>query len=246
MNVKISVVTVSLNNKDEIEKTILSVLSQKDVEIEYILVDGLSNDGTLDVISRHKSKIHKIVSEKDNGVYSALNKGIRLATGEVISFLHAGDVYADERVLMEVAAAFSREKVNIVYGDLVYLRKDKVFRYWKSGEFALAKIPRGWMPPHPAFFARRSLYLKYGGFDESYKISADYDLMMRFLWKERASSFYVPKIMVKMSVGGKSNNNLRNITSKSLEDYQIIKNLKVGGMKTLVFKNLSKLGQFWH
>ncbi len=200
---KISIITCSYNAADTIEKTVKSVLSQKGADIEYIIIDGLSDDGTADIIKKYSDKIYKFVSEKDGGIYNAMNKGLRLSGGEITGFLNADDVYFDESVISKVAKAFENEKTDSVYGNLTYVSEDnKIKRYWKSGGFNINNFKRGWMPPHPAFFLKRDVYERYGGFNENYKISADYELMVRLLYKNKISTFYLPELFVKMKTGG--------------------------------------------
>lgn len=243
---KFSIITACLNSEKTIERTILSVLAQKGVNIEYIVVDGLSSDGTLEIVGRYGEDVSRVISEKDGGVYEALNKGIRAATGDIIGFLHAGDVYAGGDILEKVRDRFAFSGAGSVYGDLEYIMGGgKTVRYWKAGEFSREKIKKGWMPPHPSFFARREVYLKHGFFEERYKIASDYDLMTRFLWKRGISTAYLPEVLVKMATGGKSNRSLKNIFAKSREDYEIMKKQGLGGFKTLAFKNFSKIGQFF-
>ena len=243
---KFSIITATLNNKDTIKRTVESVINQTYQDIEYIIIDGCSHDGTLHELAPYKDKISLIISEKDKGIYYALNRGIKNASGDIIAFLHADDFYPNSRIIEQVSDKFKSEKCDSVYGDLVYLRKNgKTLRSWRAGEFERNKIKDGWMPPHPTFFVKKDIYDKRGVFDTDYHIAADYELMLRFLWKYDISTSYLPEVLINMRVGGKSNKNLKNIFNKSREDYQIIKKLKVGGIKTLALKNLSKLSQFW-
>jgi glycosyltransferase len=188
------------------------------------------------------------VSERDDGIYDALNKGIERATGEVVGFLHADDLFADSAVLAGVAEAFSDPHVEAVYGDLVYVRHDNVdhvVRYWRAGEFELGALRRGWMPPHPTFYVRRCVYQRLGLFNTRYRIAADYDSMLRFLGRGGVRAAYIPQVMVRMRVGGISNRSLSNVLRKSREDLDILRVNGVGGISTLLQKNLSKLSQFW-
>jgi glycosyltransferase len=188
------------------------------------------------------------VSEADQGIYDALNKGIALATGDVIGFLHADDLFADDAALAKVAEAFVDSSVDAVYGDLVYVSKsepDKVIRYWKAGDYSLSKLKRGWMPPHPTLYVRRSVYERLGAFDTSLHIAADYDCMLRFLGPGKINCHYIPEVLVRMRLGGKSNRSLANIVQKSVEDYKALKQNKIGGAGALLWKNLSKLPQFF-
>ena len=189
----------------------------------------------------------KIVSEPDQGIYEALNKGIKFASGDVISFLHSDDFYADECVLKNVADKFEESKSDSVYGDLQYVRKNnigKIVRHWESGDFDLRKLKNGWMPPHPSFFVKKKVYKKHGDFDLSFKIAADYDFMMRVLFKGQISASYLPEVCVKMRVGGESNRSIRNVIRKTKEDFRAIKNNDLGGLSTLLCKHMRKIPQF--
>jgi glycosyltransferase len=242
---KVSIITSVYNNKDTIEDAIKSVLNQNYKNIEYIVIDGGSTDGTTDIIKKYQDKISKFISEPDNGIYDGLNKGIKSATGDVIAFLHSDDVYADDEVIAKVAKVFEKYNCNGVYGDLVYVSKssDKVIRYWKSGEFSIDKLKKGWMPPHPALFLKKEIYQKYGLFDLNFKIAADYDFMLRIL-KNNPKLIYIPEVLYNMRTGGESNKSLKNIILKSKEDYKALKKNKIGGINTLIYKNLVKIPQF--
>lgn len=244
----ITIITATYNNKTTIEHTIRSVLSQSYPNIEYIIIDGKSTDGTLDVVEKYKSKITQIISETDKGMYDALNKGIELAGGDIIGFLHADDFYADKTVLEKVMESFKKRNNDSVYGDLEYVSAadvQKKIRYWQAGQFDIKKLKKGWMPPHPTFFVKKEVYKKYGSFDLDYKIAADYDLMLRFLWKYNISTVYLPEVLVKMRWGGASNRNLGNIIQKSKEDYSILRRNKIGGLFSLFYKNIRKISQFF-
>jgi glycosyltransferase len=244
---KISVITAVYNNRSHIAEAIDSVLAQSHPEVELIVIDGGSTDGTLQVLQGYDDRIAVLVSEPDQGIYDALNKGVKLATGEVVGFLHSDDVFADADSLARVASGFISEDIDAVYGDLVYVGRDnpqQVVRYWKAGSFSLGGLRQGWMPPHPAFYARKSVYDRLGGFDTSYRIAADYDCMLRFL-KSGIKVVYVPLVLVKMRLGGASNRSLGNIIQKSREDYRALKANGVGGLGALVCKNFSKLPQFF-
>ncbi len=191
-----------------------------------------------------------LVSEPDRGIYDALNKGIKLATGDVIGLLHSDDIYFDENVLAKTAKLFEEKKVDSVYGDLIYVdEKDtsKVFRYWKAGEFNENKLHKGWMPPHSAFFVRKNIYDLYGLYDTTLKIASDYDLILRFLGIHRITTAYLPEVLIKMRLGGKSNRGLGNIIRKSYEDYKALKkNNFQNALWILFMKNISKLPQLFH
>ena len=244
---KVSIITSVYNNEKTIEDAIKSVLSQTYPNIEYIVVDGASKDGTVDVIKKYEDKISTFVSERDKGIYDGLNKGVSLATGDIIAFLHSDDIYENENIITEVVEHFKSTKTDSIYGDLVYVDKEdtsKIFRYWKSGEYTFKKLSNGWMPPHPTFFVKKEFYDKYGKFDLDFGIAADYDFMLRMLGKYKISTSYLPKVLYKMRVGGASNRSLKNIIQKSREDIKALNNNNIGGIHTIILKNLSKIPQF--
>jgi len=244
----ISIITATYNNKNTIEDAILSVLNQSYTNIEYIIIDGKSTDGTLNITQKYKDKINKIISEADKGMYDALNKGIELANGDVIGFLHSDDFYADKKVIENIVKTFEAQNVDSVYGDLEYVsatKPENIIRYWKAGAFNIEELKKGWMPPHPTFYVRKEIYKKHGGFNLNYNIAADYDLMLRFLGKFKISTTYLPKVLVKMRWGGASNRNLSNIIQKSKEDYLILRRNNIGGLLSLLYKNFRKIKQFF-
>lgn len=246
---RVSIITACLNNQDTLEDTIKSVLAQSYPDIEYIVVDGNSTDGTREIIERHSARIAKVISETNSmGVYGALNEGIRLATGDVIGFLHADDLYAQDAVIRNVADIFSKKNVDAVYGDLVYVDKKntrQIVRYWRAGEFCPGKLLRGWLPPHPTFFVKKSVYEKHGLFDVSFQIAADYDIILRFLLDQKINPAYIPEVLIKMRLGGVSNRSLRGLFQKSAEDFTVLKKHRVPfPWMALLVKNLSKLPQF--
>lgn len=221
---KISIITVVYNSKDTVQDTIASVLSQDYDDLEYVIVDGVSTDGTVEIIrdvaKKYSGRSIKLISEKDNGIYDAMNKGIRLATGEVVGLLNGDDVYNGRAVLKTISDVFANPSIDVCYADLVYVDEfdlDKVIRYWKSCAYRYGLFSKGWAPPHPTFFVRKKVYEEYGVFDLSYSMGNDVDLMMRFLNKNELKSFYVPEILVKMRLGGESNRNVINIVRQNLE-----------------------------
>lgn len=245
----ISIITVVLNKKDTIEETIKSVLSQSYKNIEYVIIDGGSTDGTLKIIEKYKEKISEFISEKDKGVYDAMNKGIKLASGDIVGLLNADDFYASNGVIEKIVRVFEEKNVECVWGDLVYVdakNTDKVIRYWKSSEYQEGKFKKGWMPPHPAFFVRKQVYEKYGNFNLDFPIAADYEIMLRFLEGFRVKSCHIPQVLVKMRVGGQSSKNLLNIIKANIECYRAwkINGLKVNFLR-IFLKPLSKITQYF-
>ncbi len=245
---KVSILTVCYNSEVTIEDTIKSVLSQTYTDIEYILIDGKSTDSTIEIIQRHKEGIAKIISEKDEGMYDAINKGINLSTGEIVGILNADDFYIDHNVIGEVVVKMKEEKADSLYSDLYYVAAEdtnKVIRNWVSGKYNRQKFLYGWMPPHPTFFVKRSAYQKFGKFNLSLKSAADYELMLRFLFKNKLSTCYLPRPLVRMRVGGMSNVSLRNRIKANKEDRMA---WEMNGLKpksfTLLVKPLRKLIQY--
>lgn len=249
MSLKVSIITVVLNNKNYIESCVKSVQSQSHDNIEHIIVDGGSTDGTLEILNHYSGKISKLISEKDNGIYYALNKGISLATGEIIGILHADDVYNNDSVIEKVVNVFNKENVDSIYGDLVYVernRLDRVLRYWKAGDFSISKLKNGWFPPHPTIFLKKSIYLRYGFYDVSLKIASDYDLILRLFLRKMISVYYLPEVFIKMRNGGLSNRNVICLIRKSIEDFSVLrKNVIRFPFFVLLMKNLLKVPQFF-
>jgi len=213
---KVSIVTITYNSEKTLEETINSVLSQSYKNIEYIIVDGNSSDKTIEIIKKYGDKISTFLSEPDDGIYDAMNKGIKLATGDVVGILNSDDIYFDDKVIEKVVKrfGFDEAKVDSVYGDLYYVEEndlEKVSRYWKSSPFKQGSFKKGWHPAHPTFFVRREVYEKYGYFDLNMKVSADFELMLRFLEKYTISTSYLPNVLVKMRLGGESNSSIQNI-----------------------------------
>ena len=248
--IKFSIITAVYNREKTIAQSIKSVKSQnypKDF-LEHIIIDGLSSDGTLDIVKNTISENSIIISELDNGINDALNKGLKLATGDIVGLMHSDDFFADDYVLSDIKNAFQDPFVDIVYGDLDYVSfndSSKVVRSWKSKPFNIEYLSNGWMPPHPTIFLRRSLISRFGVFDDaSYRISADYDMMIRYFKIPNITPVYIPRVLVKMRIGGESNKNLLKILIKMHEDYKIIKANKVGGFITLLYKNIGKISQF--
>jgi len=245
--VKISVVTVTLNSAATLVATLRSVATQTHADVEHIIIDGDSVDETLALVRRNCRPGARVLSERDLGIYDAMNKGLRLASGDIVGFLNADDVYQNERVLADVAAAAADPAVQAVYGDLVYVNKEqpgKVVRYWRSGASSARGLKYGWMPPHPTLYVRRALLEQLGGFDASLRIAADYDFMLRLLRQPGIRLAYVNRVLVRMRLGGASNRSLQLIYRKSREDLLAVRRNGVGGWFTVFCKNFRKLPQF--
>ncbi len=244
---RISVVTVTFNCVGTVSDCMDSVASQSWVRREHVVIDGASSDGTAALLESRRAQLDAFVSEPDGGIYDALNKGIARTTGEIVGILHADDVYAGQGVLERVARAFEDSEVDAVYGDLEYVQKEdvtRIVRRWRSCSFDSRKLSWGWMPPHPALFVRREWYERIGPFDSSYKIAADYDFILRLFSHAELHAVYIPDVLVKMRLGGASNRTIRNIVQKSREDLRALHQNRIGGIGALVWKNLSKIGQF--
>lgn len=236
----ISIITVAKNSKKTITDTVRSVIGQTYKDVEYIVVDGASEDGTLDVLKPYANGIRKIISEPDAGMYDAMNKGIALATGDIVGILNADDYYNDEHVLSKVANIFDTSSVDALFADLVYVKPanlNKIVRYYSGANFTLSKLSFGWMPPHPTFFVKRECYLKYGFFKTDYKIAADFELLARFLAKHRIRCQYLPEIIVKMRTGGTST---RSINSNLILNREILRACSENGIATNMLKIYSK------
>ena len=205
---KISLITISYNSENSISKTFQSIKNQSFIEYEYVLIDGGSFDRTL-TIAKKQDHISKIISEPDKGIYDAINKGINNSTGDIIGFLNSDDTFYDKNSLQYIYDAFD-DNTDCVFGDLIYTDKnDKVKRVWKGSAFKKGAFKKGWMPAHPTFYCRRSIYEKLGLYDDSFKIAGDFELMLRFLEKHNIRSKYIPLTLVNMKVGGASNNGIK-------------------------------------
>ena len=247
---KVSIITITYNSSQTIEATVKSVLNQDYQNIEYIIIDGLSKDNTLSIIEPYKKQISKIISEKDNGLYDALNKGISLATGDIIGMLHSDDLFAGESVISHVVQNFENHKeARLLYADLIFIdRTDetKIRRVWKSGQYHDGHFLKGWMPPHPTFFVRREVYQQYGFFNTTLQFASDYELMLRFIHKHKLKVIYLPEVIIKMRMGGASNSTILNKIKANIEDR---KAWQMNGLKPSAFfmfrKPLRKVMQYF-
>jgi len=243
----ISIITATFNSEVTVRDTLRSISSQDYKDVEHIIIDGLSKDNTLTVIQEFPH-VKQVFSEKDKGIYDAMNKGIALVKGDIVGILNSDDIYADDKVLSRVVEIFERTGCDALYGDLVYVdpvNTRRVLRYWQSGPYNPGAFKWGWMPPHPTFFVRRELYEQWGGFDLRLTTSADYELMLRFIHKHNIKLEYIPSILVKMRMGGVSNNSLSNRLKANAEDKLAwtINNLRPFWF-TLYLKPLKKITQY--
>ena len=244
---KITVITAVYNSEATVGEAIASVAAQTYPNVEHLVVNGSSDDGTLGAIKRAGHDRMRLISEPDDGIYDALNKGVRNATGDVVGFIHSDDFFAHNGVLARIATAFADPEVEAVFSDLVYVSQadtSRVIRHWSTGAFHPRRLKYGWMPAHPTLYLRREVYERFGIYDKNFAISADYDFILRYFSQATSKSVYIPEVVYKMRVGGVSNRNWSKIRQKMEEDMLAIRRNRVGGLHTLAFKNLSKLGQF--
>ncbi len=245
---KVSIITTSYNSGHTIKDTLMSVAKQDHPDIEHLIIDGGSRDETLDVVSRF-NHVKVVVSEKDNGIFHAMNKGLQLCSGDVICFLNSDDWYISDQVISKVVRHMQHSYCKVVYGDLQYVKQfnpERIVRTWKSGQFRRKNIYYGWMPPHPAFFALKEVYEEVGFFNTDLNNAADYELMLRILLKHEHDACYLPEVLVKMRLGGYSNASIQNRLRANYEDYQA---WIINGLKPLVFtrylKPIRKIPQYF-
>lgn len=247
MDPLISIITVTYNSEESIMRTLDSIKSQTFQDFEYIIIDGKSSDKTISIINNHEITINKLVSEEDNGIYDALNKGVKESNGKYIGFLHSDDEFYSKDSLKSIADSLLESDSDIIYGDLKYVSKGpnpKVIRDWVSGAFKKYKLHLGWMPPHPTLYMKKSLYKKNGFFNTNLKISADYDLMTRNFIKQNLKITYLRKYIILMTLGGESNKNINNLYTALKEDIYSMRANKVFWPLAIIFKKLSKMKQF--
>ena len=242
---RVSIITISYNSGKTIEATIRSVLAQEDADIEYIIVDGGSSDNTLEIVEKYKHRIAQVISEKDNGIYDAMNKGVRLASGDLIGILNSDDTYAYPNVVADIVALIGEQ--HAVYADLQYVNADtgKVVRHWKSGLYQAGDFLKGWMPPHPTFFVRKVCYNQFGLYLTNHGTAADYELMLRMIHKHGITLSYLPKVIIQMKTGGASNVGWKQRVKANQQDRMA---WQLNGLSpkwyTLFLKPLRKLLQF--
>lgn len=246
---KVSIITVAYNSAKTIGDTLGSVASQTYGNIEHIVIDGASTDDTMDIVRREGQHVACVVSAKDHGIYDAMNKGLSLATGEIVGFLNSDDIFASPNIIALIAESFLRHPVDGVYGDLVFVdpgNLDRIIRYWQPGPHALGACAKGWMAPHPTLYLRRSALQRVGGFDLKFKLQADFDLMLRLFEKERIRTKYLPQVLVRMRMGGATTGSISNIIKGNLEASQACKRAGFsGGILFLVSKMASRLPHFF-
>jgi glycosyltransferase involved in cell wall biosynthesis len=229
-----------LDRRDTIADALAAVGSQSGIEIEHIVVDGGSTDGTLEVLARHRASVAKLIPGPDKGIYDALNKGVAAATGEIIGFLHSDDVYARNDVISTVASSMQAESLDALYGDVAYVRGDdlgRIVRVYSSRRFRPSRIAWGWMPAHPALFLRRTVYREHGGFKTDYRIAADFEFVARIFSTGRLRYRYLPQVLVKMRLGGVSTRGWRSTLTLNRE---VLRACRENGIATNYFKILSK------
>lgn len=245
---KVSIITATYNSEKTVRDTLESVAAQSYEDIEHIFFDGQSQDRTLAIVKEYRH-VAKIKSENDNGLYDAMNRGLAMATGDIIGILNSDDVYMDSKVISDVVEVFQKYEVDCVYADLEYVAEDdlsNVVRSWRSGEYEKDSFLRGWMPPHPTFFVRKEVYERHGKFRQDMGSAADYELMLRFLYKEKCRCAYLGRTIVKMRTGGVSNASLKNRWRANQMDRKawIINGLEPAWY-TLYMKPLRKIKQWW-
>lgn len=250
MPLKVTVITAVYNGAQRVAEAVKSVQAQTYPDVQHVIIDGASSDGTLEILKGLVRPSDILISERDFGIYDALNKGLRYSLGDVVGFLHSDDIFADNDVLAHVAHAFRDPALSGIYGDLDYVAKDntsEIIRRWRSGPFQKFKLQQGWMPPHPTLYVRRNWYERIHGFDTRYRISADYFSILNLFSQSDFRSVHLPHVLVKMRVGGASNRSIKNIIRKSMEDFDATRRSGFPlctAFAALLGKNFSKLGQF--
>lgn len=246
INIKISLITISRNAALTIQHCMDTVAMQTYPHVEYIVIDGNSNDGTWELILKNKSQLHFLKSEPDLGIYDAINKGIKMATGDVVGLLHTDDYFADDEVLSDIANFFTEKNPDVLYADLDYVdQQDRVVRKWRSGDYQQAKFNFGWMPPHPTFYVKRHLFDDFGLYNLDYGSAADYELMLRFMYLNKLKVGYLDKVIVKMRIGGLSNRSFKNRVLAWRSDFKAMKKHKIRiPLLGIILKPLRKIAQF--
>ncbi len=247
---KVTIITVTYNSAKFLEDCMNSVFTQDFNNIEYIVVDGGSTDETVSIIKQHEKKIAKWISEKDGGMYEAINKGMKMATGDIIGLLNSDDLLASKDVISSIVKSFKQHKVDCVYSDLVYVDRfntQKIVRYWKGLSYKRHRFNYGWMPAHPTFYVRKDVVEHLGEYESHFFTAADYEFMTRLLYRYRISAYYLPKLTVKMRTGGASNVSFYSRFRANRRDYLSMKRNKVPfPFFVSLLKPLSKLNQYYY
>ena len=246
-DLKISLITVAFNAENTIERCIQSVIRQTFKNVEYIIIDGFSTDRTIQIIDQYKEYINIFLSEPDEGIYDAMNKGIKLATGDIIGMLNADDFFKDNSILNTIAKTFKQQNTPIIYGDLDFVNsRGKIVRKWRSAQYTQGIFNWGWMPPHPTFYCKRELFYTLGFYSLEYGTAADYELMLRFMHLNNINAFYIKKVLIGMEIGGISNKSFTNRVKGLLFDLKAMrKNGIMLPVITLIFKPLRKTIQYF-
>lgn len=250
---KVTIITATYNSSSTLARCIASVDEQTYQEIEHLIIDGSSTDNTMEIIQKNPGRITKIVSEPDKGIYDALNKGVKLATGDIIGFLHSDDCFHSHQTLENIVMAFSSPQTQNnpdgIYGDLVFVdQKDshKIVRYWKSQPFEPKLLRQGWMPPHPTLFMRRKVYEKHRLFNINLKCAADYDYILRVFQDQSLYIYYIPEVITVMGMGGVSTTGFKSLINKKKEDYWVLKSNRIPyPLWVLLLKNILKIPQLF-
>lgn len=247
-SMKISIITVCYNSAETIGATLRSVREQTYPDIEHIVIDGGSRDATLTVLASEGQHVANVISESDDGIYDAMNKGLAVATGEVIGFLNSDDVLSHAGVIEKIVTVMSDPTVDACHGDLVYVAQgdtDKLVRYWRSSPYRAGLFERGWVPAHPSFYARAALYRQHGGFDLKFRLAADFEMLLRLLEIHRISSVYIPEVMVKMRLGGATNRTFGNVVKQNIEISRAFRKYGMQvGLMPFIFRLKLRLTQF--
>lgn len=244
----VSIITVSFNSSKTIADTLASVAAQTYPQIEHIVIDGASTDNTVELVKQFGKHVRWLISEPDAGIYEAMNKGLALARGDLVGFLNADDMYADAGAVTAIVEAANKSGAEALYGDLIYVRAQEpqsAVRVWRSQPLRPNGLRFGWMPPHPTLYIKSNVMHALGGFNTSYRISADYEFILRCFGNPDMTSHYIPRVLVKMRMGGASNKSLSALWRKSNEDLRALRTNGVGGLATLFCKNVRKLPQFF-
>lgn len=245
---KISILTAVWNRVATLGQALDSLDAQDHRDWDHVVQDGGSTDGTLALLDQRPDDRRHVESRRDGGIYEALNRAFERSSGDIVGVLHSDDFLAERDVLSQVASTFAETGADAVYGDLDYVSaadSSHVVRHWKAGRFHPSLLGRGWMPPHPALFLRREVIERLGGYDTSFRIAADYDAILRYFRDGALRPAYLPRVLVKMRLGGESNRSLERIIRKSREDYRALRRNEVGGAGTLLLKNIQKIPQFF-